>query len=46
MLIDGRETPLVPGMAATVEVRTGNRRVLDYLLSPIARYRKEAMRER
>ena len=44
--INGQPTPLVPGMAASAEIRTGSRRVLDYLLSPIARYRQEAMRER
>jgi hemolysin D len=44
--VNGQATPLVPGMAATAEIRTGSRRVLDYLLSPIARYRQEAMRER
>lgn len=35
MNIDGKVIPLSPGMAVTVEVRTGERRVLDYLLSPI-----------
>lgn len=35
MNIDGKEVALSPGMAVTVEVRTGERRVLDYLLSPI-----------
>ena len=44
--VNGQLAALVPGMAATAEIRTGSRRVLDYLLSPIARYRQEAMRER
>ncbi len=44
--VDGRETPLTPGMNVTVEIRIGDRRVLDYLLSPIVRYRQEALRER
>lgn len=35
MLIDGRKTSLRPGMAVTVEIRTGERRAIDYLLSPL-----------
>ncbi|MBU6408574.1 MAG: HlyD family type I secretion periplasmic adaptor subunit [Alphaproteobacteria bacterium] len=38
--------PLSPGMAAQVEVITGRRSVLSYLLSPIARATSEAGRER
>ena len=37
---------LSPGMAAQVEVITGRRSVLSYLLSPIARATSEAGRER
>jgi hemolysin D len=29
-----------------VEIKTGSRRILDYLLSPLFRYRQEALRER
>lgn len=35
-----------PGMAATVEIVTGRRRVIDYVLSPIARAVGTARRER
>jgi hemolysin D len=37
---------LGPGMAVTVEIKTGRRRVIDYLLSPLKRYRHEGLRER
>jgi hemolysin D len=37
---------LSPGMNITAEVKTGQRRVISYLLSPIARYRQESFRER
>jgi hemolysin D len=37
---------LSPGMAVTVEVRTGSRRIITYLLSPLLKYRQEALRER
>ena len=44
--VDGRDQPLVPGMAVRVEVRTGERRTIEYLLTPLLRYRDEALRER
>lgn len=46
MQVEGREAMLAPGMAVTVEIKTGKRRVIEYLLSPLLRYRQEAMRER
>ncbi|EQD71732.1 type I secretion membrane fusion protein, HlyD family protein, partial [mine drainage metagenome] len=33
--VDGRAEPITPGMAVTAEIRTGRRRVIDYLLSPL-----------
>jgi membrane fusion protein, hemolysin D len=39
-------TALEPGMAVTAEIKTGERRVIEYLLSPLLRYRHEAIRER
>jgi len=33
-------------MVVTVEIKAGSRRVIEYLLSPILRYRQGAMRER
>ncbi|MCO6178444.1 HlyD family type I secretion periplasmic adaptor subunit [Ciceribacter sp. RN22] len=44
--IDGRAIPLKPGMAVTVEIKTGKRRILEYLFSPIAEVTSEAMGER
>lgn len=44
--VDGRDVPLKPGMAVTVEVKTGKRRILEYLFSPIAEVTSEAMTER
>ncbi len=43
---DGRTVPLTPGMSVTVEIKTGKRRVIDFLLSPLQRYQDEAIRER
>lgn len=44
--IDGRTVRLQPGMAATVEIKTGKRRIIEYLLSPIVKYADESLRER
>jgi len=38
--------PLEPGMTITAEIKTGERHVIVYLLSPFMRYRHEALRER
>jgi hemolysin D len=46
MLIDEAVVDLAPGMAVTVEIKTGSRRILDYLLSPLLRYRQEVLHER
>jgi hemolysin D len=46
MQIDGRVVNLSPGMAVTVEIKTGSRQILGYLLSPLLRYRHETLRER
>ena len=46
MRIDGRTVNLSPGMAVTVEIKTGSRLILSYLSSPLMRYRQEILRER
>jgi len=46
MTVKGNEIALTPGMSVTVEVKTGERRVIEFLLTPLLRYREEAFRER
>jgi membrane fusion protein, hemolysin D len=46
MLVEDRLVNLGPGMAVTVEIKTGQRRLIEYLLSPIKRYSQESLRER
>jgi hemolysin D len=46
MQIDERMINLSAGMAATVEIKTGSRTIMSYVMSPILRYRNEALRER
>lgn len=38
--------PLDPGMQVSAEIKTGRRRIIDYLLSPLARYHNDALTER
>ncbi len=40
------EHQIIPGMVASVDVKTGHRTVLKYLLKPFLRARAEALRER
>ncbi|MDE7063934.1 MAG: HlyD family type I secretion periplasmic adaptor subunit, partial [Desulfovibrionaceae bacterium] len=40
------ELPIIPGMMATVDILTGKKTVLDYLLKPILKARQNALRER
>ncbi|CAM3210675.1 membrane fusion protein, adhesin transport system [Pseudomonas gessardii] len=46
--LGGEKKPLliIPGMVATVDIITGEKSVLDYLLKPVLKARTEAMRER
>jgi hemolysin D len=44
--IDDALVALTPGMTVTVEIRTDSRRVIDYLLSPLAKMTSEALKER
>ena len=44
--VDGAVADLSPGMAVTVEIGTGSRAVISYLLSPLLRYQHESMHER
>jgi hemolysin D len=46
MRVDDRTVDISPGMAVTVEIKTGTRRIIGYLLSPLIRYNQESMRER
>ena len=42
---NGNEMPIIPGMVATVDVKTGEKTVFQYLIKPITRM-KQALRER
>jgi hemolysin D len=44
--VGGRRRPIGPGLAVQAEVKTGERRIIQYLLSPLTRTMDEAGRER
>ncbi|MCK6384744.1 MAG: HlyD family efflux transporter periplasmic adaptor subunit [Rhodocyclaceae bacterium] len=44
--VENKTVKLSPGMAVTVEVKTAQRRVIEYLLSPLLQYKDESLRER
>ena len=44
--VDGKRIKLSPGMNVTAEIKTGKRRVIEYLLSPIQRSVSESLGER
>jgi hemolysin D len=46
ILVHGKEVNLSPGMAVTVEVKTGRRRVIEYFLSPLLQHADESLGER
>jgi adhesin transport system membrane fusion protein len=41
-----RHLKIIPGMQATVDIRTGRKTVMQYLLKPILRAKQSALRER
>jgi len=46
MRVDERTVRLAPGMAITVEIKTGERRVVEYFLDPLLRTTNQSLREK
>ena len=46
ILYRGESLPIIPGMTASVDILTGKKSVLDYLLKPILKAKQNALRER
>jgi hemolysin D len=44
--VDGKRVNLSPGMAVTIEIKTGERRIIEYLLSPLLKAAQESLKER
>lgn len=46
MQVDDRRLRLTPGMAVTAEIKTGRRRIISYLMSPLIQHASESLHER
>ena len=46
MEVEGRKIPLTSGMSTTAAIKIGKRRVIEFLLTPLLRYKENAFRER
>lgn len=46
VMVEGERQPLRPGMTATIDIDMGHRRIVEYFLAPLLRYRDEALQER
>lgn len=44
--VGDKQVRLGPGMAASVEIKTGQRRLIEFFLAPLLKYRQESIRER
>lgn len=44
--VKGQAKPITPGMAVSVEIKTGERRIIEYVMSPLMRHTRESLRER
>ncbi|WP_243350963.1 HlyD family type I secretion periplasmic adaptor subunit [Stenotrophomonas acidaminiphila] len=46
LMVDGVKVALTPGMSLSAEIKTGKRRLIDYVFSPLQKHGGEAFRER
>jgi len=46
MDVDGKPVQLSAGMSVNVEIKTGERRIIEYVLSPLQQHARESMNER
>jgi hemolysin D len=44
--VNGQLTSITPGMTVSVEIKTGERRIIEYVISPLIRHTRESLRER
>ncbi len=46
ILVDKSFVPITPGMSVAIEIKTGKRKLIEYILAPLQRYQDESLRER
>jgi len=45
ILVRDKHVELTPGMAVTIEIKTGKRKIIDYILAPLQEYQDESLKE-
>ena len=45
-MVNGLHGTVTAGMSVTSDIRTGERRMIEYFIAPMLRYKQEALRER
>lgn len=45
MLVGTKTVKLTPGMSVTLEIKTGKRKIIDYILAPLQEYQDESLKE-
>ncbi len=43
---DGKKLPIIPGMIASIDIITGQKTILDFILKPILKTKQDALHER
>ena len=46
LLVQGQAQPITAGMSGSVEIKTGSRRLIEYVLSPLVQHARESLHER
>lgn len=46
IMVNGKLVKLIPGMAVTAEVQIGKRRIMEFFMAPLLKYKEESIRER
>lgn len=46
IVVEDKTMPLSPGMSVDVDVKTGDRRIIEYVLSPLLQHQRESLHER
>lgn len=44
--VEGQAVPITAGMSGSVEIKTGSRRLIEYVLSPLVQHARESLNER
>lgn len=44
--VEGQDQPITAGMSGSVEIKTGSRRLIEYVLSPLVQHARESLNER